>query len=205
MRLIRRAMLLTIVLMISGVVAGQTAAASSHVAGTQVRSHAGGGKVTIKEIDDKYHFVPATITVQVGATVTWTNSSDAPHTVTSDTGAFDTKQFGEDQTVSLTFSNPGTFSYHCSVHPYMHGMVMVQAAANAGGGPSAPAAMPRTGAGGTASSVSRLPRTGGTDAPSRLNAMNQLAPAGLLGLVLILAGLGMRHRVAQAPTRSICK
>ncbi len=48
--------------------------------------------VIIAENEDtqKYAFTPAMLSIKVGAEVIWTNDSDAPHTVTSDTGAFNT-------------------------------------------------------------------------------------------------------------------
>lgn len=44
------------------------------------------GSVTIREADERYAFSPGTVYVNVGDSVTWTNDTDAPHNVTSDTG-----------------------------------------------------------------------------------------------------------------------
>ncbi len=79
-------------------------------------------------------FVPATVNIAVGDTVTWTNNetSAIPHTVTSDTaGQFDSGLFNPGQTFSHTFTSAGTFTYHCNVHPSMLGSVIVAAAATA--------------------------------------------------------------------------
>lgn len=73
-----------------------------------------------------YAFSPATITVKVGDTVTWTNNDSAPHSATADDGSFDTGTFSQGQSKSITFKKAGTFTYHCSVHPYMKGTVIVQ-------------------------------------------------------------------------------
>lgn len=72
-----------------------------------------------------FTFSPATITIKKGGTVTWTNSDSAPHTVTSDTGAFASQTLSQGGSYSHTFSTTGTFTYHCSIHPTMHGTVVV--------------------------------------------------------------------------------
>ena len=71
-------------------------------------------------------FNPATITVMAGTTVTWMNADSVPHTVTADNGSFDKGTVAPGMSVSMTFSTPGTFAYHCNIHPFMHGTVTVQ-------------------------------------------------------------------------------
>ncbi len=75
---------------------------------------------------DNFSFGPQTLTVPVGATVTWTNSDDIPHTVVSTDGLFKSKVRDTDETFSYTFTKAGTYSYFCSVHPKMVGKVVVQ-------------------------------------------------------------------------------
>jgi plastocyanin len=72
-------------------------------------------------------FAPATTPVRVGDTVTWTNRDAFSHTSTSDTGAWDTGVIAAGASRSITFSVPGTFAYHCSIHAFMKGTVIVQA------------------------------------------------------------------------------
>jgi len=72
-----------------------------------------------------YCFAPSVITVPVGASVTWTNTTSAPHTATDDGGGWTTPTVTNSAT--LTFSNPGTFTYHCAIHPDMHGTLLVGA------------------------------------------------------------------------------
>ncbi len=72
-----------------------------------------------------FSFSPSVLTIKVGTTVTWTNTSSAPHTVTSDTGAFNHSLGGSGATFSFTFTRAGTFSYHCSIHPYMKATITV--------------------------------------------------------------------------------
>jgi plastocyanin len=88
--------------------------------------------VRIGEANDKYFFGPQTQYANVGDTVTWTNGSDAPHTVTSDSGtelASDTLAAGA--TFDHTFAAAGTFTYHCKIHSYMTAKVVVLAAGTA--------------------------------------------------------------------------
>jgi plastocyanin len=73
-----------------------------------------------------FAFVPATLTAPVGTTVTWTNKDEEPHTVVSNDGStFHSAGLGTDGTYSFTFQNAGTFDYVCSIHPMMHGTVVV--------------------------------------------------------------------------------
>jgi plastocyanin len=75
---------------------------------------------------DNFSFGPQTVTVPVGATVTWTNRDDIPHTVVSTEGVFKSKVRDTDETFSYTFSKAGTYPYFCSLHPKMTGQVVVQ-------------------------------------------------------------------------------
>lgn len=75
---------------------------------------------------DNFSFGPATLTVPVGTTVTWTNRDDIPHTVVSTEGVFKSKVLDTDEKYSFTFTKPGTFPYFCSIHPKMTGKVVVQ-------------------------------------------------------------------------------
>ncbi len=74
-----------------------------------------------------FAFNPASLTVTVGTTVTWTNNDSITHTVTSDTAVWDSGQISSGQTFSHTFNQAGTFSYHCSIHTNMVAKVVVQA------------------------------------------------------------------------------
>ncbi len=81
----------------------------------------GGDAVSI----DGFAFVPVTLTVTAGATVTWTNHDEEPHTVAASDGSFHSSGMGTGATFSHTFSAPGRFDYVCSIHPMMHGTVVV--------------------------------------------------------------------------------
>jgi plastocyanin len=84
-------------------------------------------QVKIVEANEKYAFSPATLTIKVGTQIVWTNTSDAPHTVTSDmAGVFGTTgNITQNQTFMFTFTSAGTFAYHCNIHPYMKATITV--------------------------------------------------------------------------------
>jgi plastocyanin len=73
---------------------------------------------------DNFAFSPATLNVKMGQQVTWTNKQDVAHTVTADGGTFD-HSMPSDATFSFTFPKAGTFAYHCTIHPFMKGTIVV--------------------------------------------------------------------------------
>jgi len=82
--------------------------------------------VSIKDIA----YNPSSLSVHVGDKITWTNDetgTDPPmHTVTSDDGhSFDSGYIDPGSSFAWTFNKPGTFAYHCNVHPSMHGTITV--------------------------------------------------------------------------------
>jgi len=74
-----------------------------------------------------FQFTPASITIHVGDTVTWTNHGPSAHTATANNGSFNTGVLQKGQSASHTFNTAGTFTYICSIHPFMHGTVVVLA------------------------------------------------------------------------------
>jgi plastocyanin len=75
---------------------------------------------------DNFSFGPSTVTIPPGATVTWINRDDIPHTVMSTDKLFKSKPLDTDDKFSFTFEKPGTYEYFCSLHPKMTGKVVVQ-------------------------------------------------------------------------------
>ena len=74
-----------------------------------------------------FMFMPKTLTVPVGAKVTWINRDEEPHTVVSANGRFaPSKALDSDDRYETTFSKPGTYVYYCTVHPFMTGTVVVK-------------------------------------------------------------------------------
>ncbi len=77
-----------------------------------------------------FSFSPASVTIPAGGSVLWTWSG-GPHTVTFDAagGPADCPSASTGATCERTFPTPGTYSYHCAIHPSMTGTVVVQAPA----------------------------------------------------------------------------
>ena len=72
-----------------------------------------------------FGFNPQAITVPVDATITWPNLDPVEHTVTSDTLVFDSS-LAFNETFSYTFTEPGTYPYHCTIHDFMFGRIIVE-------------------------------------------------------------------------------
>lgn len=91
-------------------------------------SHAAGATATAsaaKNVQIKgFAFNPATLKVGRGARVAFANASDVPHTATS--GSFDTKRIAPGQSAAVKFNKRGTFAYHCKIHPFMKGKIVVE-------------------------------------------------------------------------------
>ena len=74
-----------------------------------------------------FGFSPKALTVTVGATVTWKNTTPVAHTVTSDDGAsFDSGIVPAGGTFTFTFTKAGSYAYHCDIHPYMKATIVVK-------------------------------------------------------------------------------
>lgn len=71
-------------------------------------------------------FNPSSLTIIKGANVTWTNDDSTTHTVTSDTGAFESGNLSPGNSFTHQFNDTGTFPYHCSIHTFMKGTITVQ-------------------------------------------------------------------------------
>jgi plastocyanin len=70
-----------------------------------------------------YH--PPTLRIAAGSKVTFSNSSRVTHTATR-AGSFSTGHIKPGNSVSVRFKQPGTFAYHCTIHPFMHGKIVVE-------------------------------------------------------------------------------
>jgi plastocyanin len=70
-------------------------------------------------------YVPNPIRIHVGQTVTFKNTDSDPHDVTADDGTFFTGPIASGGTASLRFTRPGTYPYFCTIHPDMHGVIVV--------------------------------------------------------------------------------
>ena len=72
-----------------------------------------------------FTFAPATLTVPVGTTITWTNDDDIPHLVTERDGAFSSEALDTGDTYSWQANTAGTVEYYCVLHPHMTGKIVV--------------------------------------------------------------------------------
>lgn len=70
-------------------------------------------------------YAPGELDVLAGQTVEWRNTDSKTHTVTEDDDAFGSGYLSPGSTFSRTFASTGTFTYHCSIHRSMRGVVRV--------------------------------------------------------------------------------
>ncbi|MFB7378366.1 cupredoxin domain-containing protein [Kitasatospora purpeofusca] len=106
--------------------ASSPAASSSAASASGSSAPAGAVTVTIKD----FKFDPATITVAPGTAITVTNQDSAGHTLTAlapNAGAFDTGLLEQGRSATITApTTPGSYPFHCDVHPTMTGTLVVQ-------------------------------------------------------------------------------
>ena len=100
---------------------------TSSMTSNEQESQGVGETVEIKLFD----FQPPELNVSAGTTVKWTNQDDILHTVTSGErdspdGVFDGQLEGKGTSFSTTFDSPGTYPYHCTRHPGMDAVVVVE-------------------------------------------------------------------------------
>jgi plastocyanin len=75
-----------------------------------------------------FAYVPVSLTVPTGTSVTWTNEDDVSHTVSADDeSSFDSSALGQGMTFALTAGAPGTYTYFCRIHPFMKATLIVTA------------------------------------------------------------------------------
>lgn len=119
-------------------------------------------------------FSPQTIHVTPGTTITWVNQDSISHTTTSDNmtlaESWDSGTLAPGQSFSKTFTQPGNYTYHCSIHPSMKGTVQVVSA-----GQTVSAAQ-NVGIGVTSPATAQLPATG---TPLAMYSLVGLIPVGL--------------------------
>jgi plastocyanin len=113
-------------LMLAGAVAVQAADASPAASMAMSPAPSAGPAVSATAVTiSGFAFGPASISVPVGSTVTWTNQDGTAHTVTADDGSFDSGNLAPGATFSQTFDTPGTYTYHCAIHSSMTGTITV--------------------------------------------------------------------------------
>jgi plastocyanin len=73
-------------------------------------------------------FVPPSVTVRAGDQVTFINDDDDAHTATADDASWDSEGLSQGQKWTRAFAKAGRVAYHCTVHPMMHGTIVVRSA-----------------------------------------------------------------------------
>ena len=92
-------------------------------AAANAASGASGSSVTISD----FKFAPASLAVKSGAKVTVTNDDSTAHTATANDGdSFDTGALDAGSSQTISVSKPGSYAYHCSIHSFMTGTIVVR-------------------------------------------------------------------------------
>ncbi|HEX6713780.1 MAG TPA: cupredoxin family copper-binding protein [Thermoleophilaceae bacterium] len=102
---------------------GGSSYGSAKPSGSSTQTAVAGSAVTISN----FKFSPASVTVKPGARVTVSNQDSVTHTITANDGhSFDSGDLAAGQSRTISISKPGSYPYHCSIHPYMHGTLVVK-------------------------------------------------------------------------------
>jgi plastocyanin len=101
---------------------GGNASASTRSSSSQPASNASSSAVKIED----FKFQPSTLTVKSGAQVSVTNDDSTAHTATADDNSFDTGTVDPGSSGTISVNKPGSYAYHCSIHPFMHGTLVVK-------------------------------------------------------------------------------
>jgi plastocyanin len=127
-------------------------------------------------------YSPASVSIAVGDTVSWSNNGQAQHSATADDGSFDTGVFGPGVSRSHTFTRAGTFSYYCTVHGQAQsGTVRVLAASGGGSG----------GGSGPTTSATGDSEAAAVASPDAAGTSTTLPATGMAAGVLALVGLAL--------------
>jgi hypothetical protein len=125
------------------------------------------------------------VSIAVGDTVTWNNTGQAPHNATADDGSFKTPTIENGESASHTFTQAGTFSYICTIHPNMKGTIRVISSGGGGGGGGG------GGASSSSSSGSSSSESAAVASPGAAGDANTLPMTGMAVGGLALVGLGL--------------
>jgi plastocyanin len=189
--------------------------ASARPAVHRTRAVSAGADPGVTIVD--FRFSPSTTTVHTGDTITWSNAGPSSHSATAHNGTFDTGILHKGRTASHTFTKAGTFSYFCTVHPFMHGTVVVLASSTSqtsGSTPSpasgstsspasgstsspAPSSTSQSGSGSTSTPNASASTSSTTSQAAQAQTLPltgiNLGAAAVTGLALLGLGLGLRR------------
>ena len=113
----------SVIFAVTVALAGGACGDSDKKAGGTTTTPSGGESVRIVN----FQFTPPSLNVKPGAKVTWTNDDTTVHSI-KDTSPLATpvsQDLGKGATFSITYGQPGTYSYICGIHQYMTGSVTV--------------------------------------------------------------------------------
>jgi len=89
-------------------------------------------KVTIED----FAFQPSLVQAETGEVITFSNTGFESHNATLDSGACATPTLETAGRAGLVFSTTGEFPFHCTVHNWMTGTIVIAASASVGGAAS---------------------------------------------------------------------
>jgi plastocyanin len=112
-------------LLLAGCGGGSSPSGSANSSGSPSQAASGGSSSAVKI--SNFKFSPASVAVKQGARVTVTNQDSAAHTATADDGhSFDTGTLAQGASQTISVSKAGSYPFHCSIHPFMHGTLVVK-------------------------------------------------------------------------------
>lgn len=75
---------------------------------------------------DHFEYQPTPLTIPAGTRVVFSNTSRVTHTATENGGGFDSGEIRPGESAAITLRKPGTYVFHCEIHPFMHGKIIVR-------------------------------------------------------------------------------
>jgi len=81
---------------------------------------------TLEIAIEDFLYSPADLTINAGTTITWTNNDAAIHDATERDRSWNTELLSKSEAGEITFDEPGTFEYFCSIHPWMEASITVR-------------------------------------------------------------------------------
>ncbi|KAB7613402.1 copper-binding protein [Amylibacter sp. SFDW26] len=104
----------------------QTSVAALAVTGSSSAIHATTKTPAHHDITiSRFKFVPDTLDVRIGDTITWLNKDIAPHTATANDDSWTTDELGKKQSQTLTITTEMSGKYYCVYHPHMKAKLII--------------------------------------------------------------------------------
>jgi plastocyanin len=97
--------------------AGASAGAGASSAAAACAAAPAGAAATVNVSIKDFKFSPQPVQAKVGDVIAWKNDDTAPHSATMDSAGCDTDSINPGSAAMLVFTAPGTYTYHCKVHP----------------------------------------------------------------------------------------